>query len=149
MIHAHPTQYPVCVNEDDVYTSSVSHPPEVKVNQAGKSGIEEDSNLNLESFAILRGDPCSSTPQPADVGESFPSPSLSVSTNLSFQDIMKIPNIVEKQKSKRSEESEILTSTPYKKGLLFAIDNSKAKKSKKTGKNLHKKASKHRKERKK
>ena len=46
-------------------------------------------------------------------------------TYASFIDIMKMPTIVAKKKSKRSEESEIITSTPYKKRLLSDIENRK------------------------
>ena len=36
---------------------------------------------------------------------------------------MKVPNIVEKKKSKRSEESEVITGSPYKDKLALTIEN--------------------------
>ena len=49
-------------------------------------------------------------------------------SNISFNDILKVPDIVEKKKSKRSEESEIITSSPYKKLLEKSIAESKTPK---------------------
>ena len=40
------------------------------------------------------------------------------SHQISFSDIIPVPNIVEKVKTKRSEESQIITGTPYKEKLL-------------------------------
>ena len=40
------------------------------------------------------------------------------SLNVSFSDILKLPSITEKKKSKQSEESEIIASSPYKQSLL-------------------------------
>ncbi len=42
-------------------------------------------------------------------------------SNITFCDILKVPDIIEKKKSKRSEESEIITSSPYKELLEKSI----------------------------
>ena len=52
-------------------------------------------------------------------------------TSISFSDILKVPDIVEKQKSKRSKESEHITSSPYKKLLENSIAEKKPTSSKK------------------
>ena len=61
------------------------------------------------------------------------------STNISFSDIQKVPSIPEKKKSKRSEESKVVTSSPYKQSLIDNINDQKDKPSKVSKKPLGKK----------
>ena len=51
------------------------------------------------------------------------------SWNVSFSEIMKLPALTEKKKSRNSEESEIVTSSPYKQSLIDNI-NERSKKRK-------------------
>ena len=72
-----------------------------------------------------------SSPNTSNISISLPGPSQ---TNVTFNDIQKVPNIVEKKKSKRSEESQIITASPYKNKLLESISNKKLNNNKKQSK---------------
>ena len=60
------------------------------------------------------------------------------SADASFCDIQKVPSIPEKQKSKRSEESQIVTSSPYKQSLLDRTEEQKTKPKRKCSANRQK-----------
>eukprot|EP00794_Sanderia_malayensis_P008380 gene8380-9279_t len=75
------------------------------------------------SFTMLSQEPGPSTQSSLDP--------TSVSRDVRCEEIMKVPNIAERKKSKRSEESEILTSTPYKKRLLESDRTKRSKEGRK------------------
>ena len=91
--------------------------------------IHETESLNTSSIPPLP----SSEPTPTST-QLTPNPTSSTSSSISFNDILKVPVIVEKVKPKRSEESQIITSSPYKRLLESSIEKKQTKDAKQTKK---------------
>ena len=98
-------------NNDDVPTQSASS------DTPGTSGYQKTlstpRSLNYGN-ADIPTISASSDPPKQDSHQNC----KSMLTPVSFSDIIPVPNIVEKVETKRSEESQIITGTPYKEKLL-------------------------------
>jgi hypothetical protein len=93
--------------------------------------VEVVPSTSFESVPLVTSTPVKSVPIGVSVtsGELIPSNSDSHNPDkqsITFMDILKVPVLLAKPKSKRSEESQHLTSSPYKQSLEEEIVQKKA-----------------------
>ena len=97
------------VETDPTITPTVESVESVDIDPINLHNIETVTDTSMSLEKVINSSANSAIDMTIDV---TPGPS-----NVSFNDILKVPDIVEKKKSKRSEESEIITGSPYKKTL--------------------------------
>ena len=109
-----PPSYETLPSPADTATQSASHDEALSTEAQSTESLsvtEETAPILPVASESRNSPPAPREPPVVDQGE----PS---SQHVSFSMIMKLPSLTEKKKSKRSKESEIVTSSPYKQSLV-------------------------------